>query len=983
MRRLFAGIAALVALIGTSFAANATTFSLTVEVTPAGVASAWPTNALWVAAAGNFGFASAPPAISVATGASGSQNARSLLLSDPGTATIGITGCTMPTAGFSLGANGLNWSSVTATSQTCRYTALSSLGNFTAQSELFRVEAVAPASGDTQAPPIPRKCAIANGAGQITITCDESNDNYESDGDAPTGTTHYVLEYGGVEVATIPTTAGTPKQLAATTIGSHAGSPSSSQTGNNWQIVGDGDIDGTDDIVYGRMVVVSTDFTASVLVNSVTNNGNSFPKYGIMLRNTSATNSRMAVCHNQAGTDNQLRRRLSDGANTGSGGQATGAVPQELRVTYVKATGVLTCETGTDGMAYTALSSVTVATDSSPLVGLYVTGSGVTASTGNFQNWNLNQKGQFSYTYPTITSATARIKACDASQCSAFVTIGAGTPAVPADTTAPVISVQPTGTASGSASSINWTLGTWTDAGTIRGYIPTTYTGSTCSAGASTGTEQATNSYAQSGLSANTAYSLKSQAVDTAGNVGTLSNCATATTAASPDTLVSAPTISSATAVGTADPAYTIRITHSLPTGADHYLARSKVTGAANWYVYPTNYTGSTIDIAVGDVPGTTYDVAVAAVNAAGTTILWSTTSTAATVPDLASNAIKWHPGVYIDPSDRKCSSTSITKIRNGIAGIANDITSEIAGIKIRLHWSCLEGDTAGDYSAGFAIIDDALSRLGALAVPKRLILEFHGYAYGTCPQGQNGSPPTSGSVLLPQYIRDTGLVAYCHGNRIYTPHYWNPTITDRWIALSAAYAARYDTNPRFEMFQIQEETAVMDGSAPTFSLSAALTQWKRMITATQSQWTHTITRNPINYFGSDSQNRDLYDTSVRPGMVYGGPDAPPFAQRNISGNRQYLGQTSAGVQTWTSLRDTSPFVAEVQFGTSIYGTLTLQQLYDNMYSVFRPRYIVWYHNDWDGVTARYTAPMYTFVRAGSSPVYSTACPTGWTCDMN
>lgn len=357
------------------------------------------------------------------------------------------------------------------------------------------------------------------------------------------------------------------------------------------------------------------------------------------------------------------------------------------------------------------------------------------------------------------------------------------------------------------------------------------------------------------------------------------------------------------------------------------------------------------------------------------------------TTPVQSENGIKWHPGVYIGMATNKCDSNSIAEYNSLIDSISSDTL--INGVQIKLSWSCLEGDTAGDYTAGFAIVDALISRLGKLAVPKRLMLQVLPYAYGTCSQGQDGKPPATGSILIPAYIRNaSGWVDWCYnegaGPRRYTIALWNSAVADRLVALSAAYGKRYNSNPRFEMFRFSEETASLTGtSATNFSIGAAETQWKRIVNAAAAHWPNTLVRNPINYFGSDSVTRSFYDVSIRSGMAFGGPDTTPFATRNITGNRTYVGQNSSGTQLWTNLRDTSPWVAEIQFGTAIYGTLTLQQLYDNAYSVFHPEYFVWFTNAWDGVTARYSTPMLAFIRAGSSRVYSTACPAGWTCDTD
>lgn len=964
--------------------AHASTFSLQVEVTPAGVASKWPTNAEWTAAAGNFGFASAPPAISVATGASGSQNARSLLLSDPGTATIGIAGCTLAN-GFSLGTNGITWSSATAYSQVCRYTALSSLGAFTAQSDLFRVEAIAPA-GDTTAPAPVTGFGVANGTGLVTVTADPCSDPY--DAGAGTGCAYLDIRHSVDGTISVPIAAGLSKQLTTVNIGSGTGTNTCTQSGVNWTLVGagtgmdstaDGILSCTTDVVFGSVIM------ATVKVTSITNAA-TYNKAGLDIRATTDANSAGIGCYIlRTGSTYkfEMRRRASTGTSRGNLASATLTGSGPYWVQYRRDSGGSDCSYSYDGLTWTTpvADSTVVTFPSTFYVGLFATATSAgTSTTAALDNFSLTNYDRISYDYPTIHSGTIDTRFRDVSaNASSYTSTLAVAPTVPADVTAPVISVQPTCSASGSASSITCTTGTWTDSGTIRGYIPTTYTGSTCAAGTTTLAEQTATSYTATGLTSNTAYSYKFQAIDTASNLSAMSNCVTATTASSATDPAAAPAGLAVAVLGTTS----LRPSWNAATNAHHYRVRYKLTSACStcWTV-SAQLTALTMDL-TGLQSGTSYDVQVGSFNSSESVFFYSSTVQATTTAVNAGNGFKWHPGVYIGMATNKCDSNSIAEFNGVIDSIANDTL--IKGVQIKLSWSCLEGATAGDYSAGFAIVDALISRLANLAVPKRLMLQVLPYAYGTCSQGQDGNPPATGSILIPSYIRNTsGWVDWCYSNRRYVVAIWNSAVADRMIALSAAYAARYDTNARVEMFRFHEETAALSGtSATNYSLSSAETQWKRIIAAQAAQWTHTQVRNPINYFSSDSVNRTFYDTSVRPGMTFGGPDSPPFSTRNISGNRQYIGQTTAGVATWTDLKDSSPWVAEIQFGTAIYGTQTLQQLYDNAYSVFHPEYFVWFTNAWDGVTGRYTAPMLAFVRAGSSPVYSTACPTGWTCDTN
>jgi len=360
--------------------------------------------------------------------------------------------------------------------------------------------------------------------------------------------------------------------------------------------------------------------------------------------------------------------------------------------------------------------------------------------------------------------------------------------------------------------------------------------------------------------------------------------------------------------------------------------------------------------------------------------------STAATVS--SASGIKWHPGIYVFPGNYKCDSTARADDFATIDQIANN--PNIKGIYFHWEWSCFEGDTPADYSAGFSRIDAYVAKLAPLG--KKLMFGLWPMQWGSCTSANSTNGfPNSGYVRLPAYIRNTqGWVSYCTPDqRIYTAALWNSALMDRIIALSAAYAARYDSNPTVEMFEPHEESAGLSGQgAADFSWPVAQSQWDRFYAAAASQWTHTLIRNSLNWAGDNSWIRSEFDNKSRPGIIFGGADSIPESIFQVQANYIFRGlnpgnpaNTSGTAHSgWTDLRGTHPWLSEVQ-GGEIYGSATAQQLQDYAYNTMHMSYAIWMRQRWDGETSRYWATVWPLISTGNAPVYSTACPKSWTCN--
>lgn len=315
---------------------------------------------------------------------------------------------------------------------------------------------------------------------------------------------------------------------------------------------------------------------------------------------------------------------------------------------------------------------------------------------------------------------------------------------------------------------------------------------------------------------------------------------------------------------------------------------------------------------------------------------------------------LKWHPGHYMW-LDR---NNTTPEIRAGhmqqIDAIAND--PSVRGVKLALYWAHLEG-APGDYSAGFKIVDEYLAKLKAtnkylmLSVQDR---QFGGYSTLT--------------AFFPSYVVNGTQYGVTKMTNGITARGWQQPTMDRLIALSKAFAARYNTHPNFEMYQVEETAVGVSPGVDGYSIAAYGTQLKRLIVASQTAWTQTIVRLPTNFFGTDAQMAELlaYCNTFR--VAVGGPDVIPT--QTIQADRLFMGGAGKdwrGVMSW---------VSEVQSPSlgGHKGTFTPKQIYDN--GMLRsPSHFVWYRNTWSGgAEQKWDTGIYPFIKSVKGATKS-ICP--------
>lgn len=796
--------------------------------------------------------------ISVLTSATGSVDVCQNYLTQPAapgnTADITVaSGFSLPT-GFSLGSTHncvLSWTTPSAASVQVRLTATLA-GVIPATSLAFSITVTAAPSADTTAPPVPVGLSCTDATGQSNCAIDSVADNYESDGDAPTGTSSYKVYLDGVlnQTLTVANPTKAP-QFTASTIGSPV-SPSSSQSGNDFTLTSGGDIDGTDgDNTRVFSAPVSTDFVLSWKLASVTNNGATVAKYGGQVRNSLVATSRYVSGHNQLGTTSQCRRRTTDGGNTGGEASVAEALPRASRITRVSS--AISYETSADTNTFSALCNGYSGTtfDSSVYAALFDVGDATHASTVTLTNVNLSSAGRLSFTITTTGSHAVSVAACDGvPNCSVQGASVAINPSSPADVTAPAAPTSQS-CASGGQTQINCTATAPTDPSGIRGYIwsfaPTsggTYVDQT---------EQALIAFTLGGLTASTQRCGKVKAIDNAGNVGAFSSFSCATTASSGTDPTVAPTISFFDQ--NTDRSASYSLVHSSVANAHHYIVQmadcpdGQTPGVPATLSTHTTASATLAGFAISDAKS----IRVGASNAAETVVFFSSATTCKTIFDPWSTTFNFNPGFYIEIGNKDDTAAKRTEHRAYI-----NLPAPWKGIERSQTTLYMLEHSLGDYSAGVNFMDAYLGDTATAG--KHLWIELEDKTYGNhngvmfgnyYPAYLNSATYSGGVVLCA-----LGGQA-CSGTLSSMATTWDPDTADRYIAVGQWMCGAYGNNPRFEGLS-WGGFSISPAEIPGFTMSGYIAQVKRIMAAWRQACPKQQLAMRVDYTGTQQAAHDL-----------------------------------------------------------------------------------------------------------------------------
>lgn len=322
--------------------------------------------------------------------------------------------------------------------------------------------------------------------------------------------------------------------------------------------------------------------------------------------------------------------------------------------------------------------------------------------------------------------------------------------------------------------------------------------------------------------------------------------------------------------------------------------------------------------------------------------------------------AMKWHPGWYPYISNFHWNTDQrdilFSKIDESCTNPA------IKGWAIHKYWVYFEG-SQGDYTPGFAMIDEIKAKLETCG--KKLIVILEPANYGS------GLPVTSAAGIYPPYVVNTAgwvsmnttTTAWPGGLKTVAA-FWKAPVMDRMIALMQAICTRYDGDSTVEMYQPIGVTSLQPRPAGTngYSHDAAMTQLYRMVEAGAQTCAHTMLRMPADYMehqmmvdlgNAVASTRNWAWGDFDPELPLPGPITRAI-ESHKSFRGEYLPPDYLGN---VDLRGKVPYVAETQalgngdctYGNA-YGIPSPQNLYDYFKSctgsgMCASHYIILYNN--------------------------------------
>jgi hypothetical protein len=216
------------------------------------------------------------------------------------------------------------------------------------------------------------------------------------------------------------------------------------------------------------------------------------------------------------------------------------------------------------------------------------------------------------------------------------------------------------------------------------------------------------------------------------------------------------------------------------------------------------------------------------------------------TPPAAAPSQIKWNPGHYMASNSVIYAGQSLSRVQSEMDDING--WDKILGYRAYITWGALE-PSQGNYD--FSLIDTMLNRLKTqYNKPKRLVLVVLPGTFSSAMGGNDGG-------TLPKYLQQSsaygaspvsGRYGWWGANSkgastgAYVAALYRPAVMDRFIALVNALAAKYDNEPYFEGFMIQENSWMVGAwsKAPDYSESANIAQLERMLSASTKAFAHT-----------------------------------------------------------------------------------------------------------------------------------------------
>jgi hypothetical protein len=178
--------------------------------------------------------------------------------------------------------------------------------------------------------------------------------------------------------------------------------------------------------------------------------------------------------------------------------------------------------------------------------------------------------------------------------------------------------------------------------------------------------------------------------------------------------------------------------------------------------------------------------------------------------------ALKFHPGFY--PYFNYAGGVTQAKFNYADQKLISTLKpgDNVAGIAIAIMWRSIDnGSSAPNYD--WSLIDAYLKAVKS--VNKRLWVRVQDAAYGANKSVANGTKIVP-DWLINKYGAQTVMINYSDGPRGVAAKRYSPVVTQAYVAMYQAMAARYDSDPSFEGVTLNEETAyAVDSSGSSVTM--------------------------------------------------------------------------------------------------------------------------------------------------------------------
>lgn len=389
-------------------------------------------------------------------------------------------------------------------------------------------------------------------------------------------------------------------------------------------------------------------------------------------------------------------------------------------------------------------------------------------------------------------------------------------------------------------------------------------------------------------------------------------------------------TIGTATIVcgGNAVPVFTVAPSSAsiAATGGTIQFTATDPDGGTILYSLTTTRSGITINSTTGLVTvtaaaaGTSGNIVVQASDG----ILTASTSCAVTVASLSGAELKFNPGHYV-----QITTWSTPWVNQGDRFAHYDTLAAEPNIKgvvlFDRDWGLWEGNTPGDYSAGFSRMDAEIAKLKSVGL--RVFLRLWPWRN----TGLTSSTPPSGFV--PTYLQTSTYGGGAIRNAsawIYTAN-WNTPCMDRYIALMDAYGSRYDSDPYVEGIMAGIESSLPwspSYPAPSgYSEDINADSYVRLITALRGAWPTSQVQTSVSWMNKVPEYVALLSTlratggseDLLPTGLYPGITSP--VNNGSWATREYQGLSWTGGGTSSTLTDRRGVTAHCDMNQSpVYG---------------------------------------------------------------